>query len=222
MGWRDPKVCITTSRDPSSRLKLFASEVRLMFPGAQSINRGSTTTKEVVEAARNADFTDVVIVQETRGEPDALIVSHLPFGPTIQFSLSNTVMRHDIPDRGTVSEAAPHLIFNNFNTPLGERVKSILTALFPIPKPESQRVLTFSNQSDFISFRHHTFTKTPGTTIGGGTNPASKKDITLVEVGPRFEMRPFQIKLGTVDQDDAETEWVLRPYMNTARKRQVL
>lgn len=222
VGWRDPKVCVTTSRDPSSRLKSFASEVRLMFPGAQAINRGNTNTKEVIEAATNADFTDVVFVQETRGEPDALVITHLPFGPTIYFSLSNTVMRHDIPDRGTVSEAAPHLIFNNFTSPLGERVKSILTALFPVPKPESQRVITFSNDSDFISFRHHTFTKAPGKTLSDGANPASKDDITLTEVGPRFEMRPYHIKLGTVDQDDAESEWVLRPYMNTARKRNFL
>ncbi|KAG9134642.1 hypothetical protein Leryth_000973 [Lithospermum erythrorhizon] len=30
------------------------------------------------------------------------------------------------------------------------------------------------------------------------------------------------IKLGTIDQDEAQTEWVIRPYMNTARKRQFL
>lgn len=29
----------------------------------------------------------------------------------------------------------------------------------------------------------------------------------------------FQIKAGTVDLTDADTEWVLRPYQNTAKKR---
>lgn len=43
-----------------------------------------------------------------------------------------------------------------------------------------------------------------------------------MQVGPRFEMRPYQIKLGTLDQPEAESEWVLRPYMNTAKKRHVL
>ena len=47
-------------------------------------------------------------------------------------------------------------------------------------------------------------------------------EVTLQEVGPRFELRPFQITLGTLEQTDAEIEWVLRPYMNTAKKRQVL
>jgi len=44
----------------------------------------------------------------------------------------------------------------------------------------------------------------------------------LTEVGPRFEMKVYQIKLGTIDQNEADTEWRLRPYMNTAKKRKML
>jgi U3 small nucleolar ribonucleoprotein protein IMP4 len=32
----------------------------------------------------------------------------------------------------------------------------------------------------------------------------------------------YQVKLGTVDQDTAETEWIARPFKNTAKKRQAL
>ena len=39
-GERDPKILITTSRDPSSRLTQFAKELKLVFPNAQRINRG--------------------------------------------------------------------------------------------------------------------------------------------------------------------------------------
>jgi U3 small nucleolar ribonucleoprotein protein IMP4 len=35
-------------------------------------------------------------------------------------------------------------------------------------------------------------------------------------------MRLYQIKLGTLEMKDAENEYVLRPYMNTASKRTVL
>ena len=211
---RDPRVCVTTSRDPSARLRQFAAEVRLLFPGAQRINRGGTTAKEIVDAARDADFTDVVLVQETRGEPDAMLVSHRPFGPTVSFSLANAVLRHDIEGRAPVSEAAPHLVFHNFTTSLGKRVQSVLTHLFPAPKEESARVMTFSNEGDFVSFRHHTFAKPAGA--------RAPRDVVLSEVGPRFELRPFQVRLGTLDSKDAEQEWVLRPNMNTARKRSVL
>ena len=40
-GERDAKLLITTSRDPSSRLVQFAKEVKLLFPNAQRVNRGS-------------------------------------------------------------------------------------------------------------------------------------------------------------------------------------
>lgn len=39
-GEEDPKVLVTTSRDPSSRLTAFAKELKLVFPNAQRINRG--------------------------------------------------------------------------------------------------------------------------------------------------------------------------------------
>lgn len=51
-----------------------------------------------------------------------MVVCHFPYGPTAYFSLHNVVLRHDIKDQGTVSEAFPHLIFNNFNSKLGQRV----------------------------------------------------------------------------------------------------
>jgi U3 small nucleolar ribonucleoprotein protein IMP4 len=219
-GVLDPKVCVTTSRDPSSRLKQFAAEVRLIFPNAQRINRGNTTIREVVAAARDAEFTDFIVVAETRGEPDGLIISHLPYGPTVHFSLSNTVMRHDIEGRAPVSEVYPHLVFSNFSTGPGLRIRTVLQHLFPVPKEESKRIVTFSNDSDYVSFRHHMYTAAAG--AGGGGGKMRPGDVALAEVGPRFDMKPYAIKLGTVDQKDADAEWQLRSYINTARKNQVL
>lgn len=106
-----------------------------------------------------------------------MVVCHFPYGPTAYFSLHNVVQRHDIEQRGTVSEAYPHLVFHNFSSKLGERVKNILRYLFPVPKEDSKRVMTFSNESDFISFRHHVFHQT------------ARKEVHLAEVGPRFEMK---------------------------------
>ncbi len=33
------------------------------------------------------------------------------------------------------------------------QVKSILKYLFPVPKDDSKRIITFANEEDFISFR---------------------------------------------------------------------
>lgn len=211
-GVEDPKIMVTTSRDPSSKLKQFAKEIRLMFPNSQRINRGNYEIKQLVDACRANDVTDLILLHEHRGVPDGIIVCHLPYGPTAYFNLSNVIMRHDIPDVGKMSEAYPHLIFNKFSSKLGKRVMNILKYLFPVPKDDSKRVLTFSNDEDYISFRHHVYRKTEG-----------GKDIELSEVGPRFEMKIYQIILGTLDNaDSADVEWVYRPYMNTAKKRKFL
>jgi U3 small nucleolar ribonucleoprotein protein IMP4 len=210
-GLEDPRVCVTTSRDPSSRLKQFAKEVKLLFPNSTRINRGNNRVEELINSCKESEFTDIVVVQETRGEPDGLVVCHLPLGPTAFFTLSGAVLRHDLEGGASpMSEAFPHIILNNFNTELGRRVGNVLKCLFPVPRPDTRRIVTFSNDNDFISFRHHMFSK------------SGKDNVTLHEVGPRFEMKLYQLRLGTLDQKDAENEYVLRPYQNTAAKRQLL
>eukprot|EP01126_Amoeba_proteus_P040913 TRINITY_DN4389_c0_g1_i4.p1 TRINITY_DN4389_c0_g1~~TRINITY_DN4389_c0_g1_i4.p1 ORF type:complete len:239 (-),score=27.91 TRINITY_DN4389_c0_g1_i4:261-977(-) len=209
-GFQPPKIMITTSHEPSSTLLQFAKELKLVFPDSQRMNRGGHQLVELITASRTHGITDLIIVNETRGRPDGLIVSHLPSGPTAYFNLSNVVTRHDIREGiDKMSTVNPHLIFHNFKTNLGNRVATILKFLFPTPKDDSRRVLTFSNENDFISFRHHVWSR-------------EGKDILLTEIGPRFEMRLFRIKLGTPDQDEAEDEYALRNYTNTGRKRSVL
>jgi len=169
--------------------------MRLVFPNSHRINRGNYVIKELAEACRANDITDLIVLHEHRGVPDALIVSHFPHGPTVYFTLSNVILRHDIPgyNKSTVSEQYPHLIFENFTSKLGNRVMDVMKFLFPVPKEDSKRVMTFANEDDFISFRHviphflaylclitvprhHVFVTTG-------------REVQLAEVGPRFEMK---------------------------------
>jgi U3 small nucleolar ribonucleoprotein protein IMP4 len=208
-GCDDPSIVITTSRDPSSRLKMFAKEMKLVFPNSRRINRGSHDIKSIVNACRANGVTDFILLNETRGIPDSMIISHFPHGPTLMLSLSNVVMRHDIPDCPTMSEQYPHLIFHNINSKLGIRIKKILKHLFPVSKEDSKRVISFVNTEDFISFRQHVYKRAEG------------KEVGLTELGPRFEMRPYLILLGTIDNvDSSETEWALRSFIN--KKRDIL
>lgn len=211
---RDPKIMLTTSRNPSAPLTQFVKELSIVFPNSHRINRGSQVISEIIQTGRAQDFTDVVFVHEHRGVPDALIISHLPFGPTAYFGLSNVVTRHDIKDKkdmGTMPTVYPHLILDNFSRDVGKRTATILKHLFPIPKPDTKRIVTFANQSDYISFRNHIYEKRGG-----------PKSIELKEIGPRFELHIYKIKLGTIDQEEAQIEWVNRPYMNTSKKRKHL
>lgn len=154
-GQYDPKVLITTSRDSSSRLAQFSKEIRLAIPNSARLNRGGYTMKELASACRSNGISDLIVLHEHRGVPDAMVVSHFPHGPTVMFTLHNVTLRHEVNAHGnsTVSEQYPHLIMEGFNSKLGDRVKNCLKYLFPVPKEDAKRVMTFANERDFISFR---------------------------------------------------------------------
>ena len=46
--------------------------------------------------------------------------------------------------------------------------------------------------------------------------------MTLYQFCNDIDFLVYEIKLGTVDQAEVDVEWRLRPYMNTAKKRQAL
>ena len=51
-------------------------------------------------------------------------------------------------------------------------------------------MITLCNDSDFISFRHHTFEKPRGT-----------QSVALTECGPRFELKLYQIRYAGSHRD---------------------
>ena len=213
-GLADPRVVVTTSRDPSARLAAFAKEIRLLLPTAVRLNRGALVLPELARAARAAARTDVILLHERRGTPAALTVSHLPHGPTASFALHRVALRRDLPAaaRGAVSEAYPRLIFEGFETPLGKRVARILKHLWP-PREEpggdakvGNRVVTFRNVDDAVEVRHHVFVRT------------GREGVELAEVGPRMTMRLFEIRGGTLEEE-GDVEWRLNQYTRTAGKK---
>jgi U3 small nucleolar ribonucleoprotein protein IMP4 len=214
-GVVDPRVLVTTSRDPSSRLGTFAKEIRLLLPTAVRLNRGNLILSNLVGSALSSGLSDIVLVHEHRGTPTALTISHFPHGPTASFSLANVVLRADIPNasRGTVSESYPHLIFEGFTSKLGLRIVQVLKHLFP-PRDGSaktgNRVVTFKNIEDSIEVRHHVYVRT------------GFDSVELAEVGPRMSMRLFEIRAGTLDSKDGDVEWHLNQYTRTGRKKDYL
>lgn len=217
-GIVDPRVLVTTSRDPSARLSAFTKEVRLLLPTSIRLNRGNLILPDLVRSAQSAGLSDIVLLHEHRGTPTALTLTHFPHGPTVSLSLHNVVLRHDIPGsvRGTVSESYPHLIFDGFTTPLGQRIVKILKHIFPPREAMTSknkmgsRVVTFKNMDDSIEVRHHVFVRT------------GYDSVELAEVGPRMTMRPFEIRGGTLENKDGDVEWHLTQYTRTGRKKNYL
>lgn len=121
-GIDDPCVLITTSREPSSNLKQFSKEMHHLFPNSQRMNRGNTTIETIVEKCLKEQVTDLIILEENRGVPNKMSISHFPHGPTIKISLSNVVTRHQMDLDTTKKDGTkghhkmptqyPHILFH--------------------------------------------------------------------------------------------------------------
>jgi len=212
VGVNDPNILITTSHNPSSSLKQFIKEFSLLLPNATRINRGNANLNSLIKSSRDNGVTDFIVLTEVRGKPTGLQICHLPYGPTAYFEISDVIMRSEIPGVRNMSEAYPNLIFHNFGTHhVPQRIKTILQALFPVPKEGSKRVMGFANLDDHIAFRHYTYTK------------PDHKTVDLEEAGPRFTLKPYKIIRGTLDEEStAEKEWQPGKHTNTAGKVQWL
>ncbi|KAF4419706.1 U3 small nucleolar ribonucleoprotein IMP4 [Colletotrichum fructicola] len=49
-GIQDPRILVTTSRDPSSRLAAFSKEIRLLLPTSVRLNRGNLILDDLVQS----------------------------------------------------------------------------------------------------------------------------------------------------------------------------
>lgn len=67
-----------------------------VFPCAQYYKRAGFPLKKIVKFAANREYTDVVIFNEDRKEINAMLVVHLPDGPTARFRLSSLKLGKDI------------------------------------------------------------------------------------------------------------------------------
>jgi len=200
----EPNPIITTSRSPSDPLVKFAKSLKHLFPNAEKINRGKHVIRDLVKMGIEKGHTDLIMVNEHKGTPSSITISHLPHGPTTCFSLHHV----SSTDTEPISTSPPAVVFDNFSTPLGKRVKRILSRLFsPLAGGEKpKRIAAFVNREDSILFKHY--------------KTSYKEGKPEVEpIGVSFAMKLYEIRRGTLDMSYAEKEFVFRPYLNTARKR---
>lgn len=190
----EPKVLITFSENPVKASRRFALQLCKVIPNCMRMGRKGTSIKSVIKDAKRKGFTDIIVINEDRFEPNGLLLIHLPEGPTAYFRLSNvkTCSKKQMKE---MTYHRPEVILNNFNTRLGQTVARMLGAIFHYqPDFKGRRVVTFHNQRDYIFFRHHRYKFLKG-------KPA------LREMGPRFTLRLQSVQRGTFDSKFGEYEW---------------
>jgi len=66
------KILLTTSRDPTPRIRTFCKDLMRAIPSVVSVNRGKMSVDEVAEKALEHDADHVAIVDRWHGGPSAL------------------------------------------------------------------------------------------------------------------------------------------------------
>lgn len=185
-----PKVLITTARRSRKATITFAEELSDVFPGASFETRGSLDkVKDVSSDAAALSYTHLIVVGESRKEPDSLAVICLPSGPTFFFKLSSVKLAGHIHNHGRSSCHSPELILNNMETSLGRLVGSLLIGLFPPPEFKGRQVVTFHNQRDFIFFRRHRYI----------FDDTEMRKVRIQEIGPQFTLKLRRVSKGIYD-----------------------
>ncbi|XP_052684788.1 ribosome production factor 1-like [Crassostrea angulata] len=204
-----PQILITTCDRPCLRTNKFCKELKLTIPNSEIKYRRGLDLKKIIPQAKERGYTDIIIVNEDRKEPNGLVITHLPEGPTLHFKLSSVRLTTEIKRVGEMSKHKPELILNNFGTRLGHSVGRVFASLFPHdPQFHGRRVVTFHNQRDFIFFRHHRYVF------------RNNKRVGLKELGPRFTLKLRSLQKGTFDSKYGEYEWVhKRKEMETSRRK---
>ncbi|XP_038067983.1 ribosome production factor 1-like [Patiria miniata] len=204
-----PKVLITASDVTRFKCKLFCRQLQTCIPNSEVFARRRSALKKVIPQAIERGFTDLIVINGEKKLPDAMLICHLPDGPTAHFKLTNVKLRKEIKKCGETTDHLPELILNNFNTRLGHSVGRLIASLFPHdPDFVGRRAVTFHNQRDYIFFRHHRYIF------------RNAKKVGLQELGPRFTLKLRSLQKGTFDTKFGEYEWVHKRHeMETSRRK---
>jgi U3 small nucleolar ribonucleoprotein protein IMP4 len=205
------KIFLTSSRTPSSKLSKFLKELEDIFPHSQKINRGSEFLTSVVSFCLLQGVKNLILVYENRSKPSALVISHLPSGPSLFFTLSN-VFYGTARKKLKKNEILPNVIFDNLGSNLGLRISSVLGSLFPPTTLNSKHVVTFTGFKSIILFGHYWIEKTG----------YKKENFLLKKLSPSFELQPFKITLDIVSKKNQKIEWVLTPFLDSNKKKTFL
>lgn len=198
-GSYEPKILVTFADNPVSKTRMFGIELSRIFPNTLVKVRNRSSVKKICKSAEREGFTDVIIVNEDRRQPNGLLIMHLPDGPTAHFKVSNVKLTKEIKrDHKEFTKHRPELILTNFTTRLGLTVGRMFACLFHHdPEFVGRRAVTFHNQRDYIFFRHHRYEFKDG------------KRVRLRELGPRFTLKLRSLQEGTFDSKHGDYTWII-------------
>lgn len=207
---QNPRVLITTSDNPHTRTIQLCRELKTVIPKSEFRFRNRSAIKKIIKGCIERNYTDLIVINENRREPNGMLLVHLPNGPTAKFRLSSVKLTDQIKHaRRPPTFNRPELVLNHFETRLGQSIGRMFACLFPkLPRFKCKTVCTFHNQRDFIFFRYHHY-----------DIDEKRGTVSLQECGPQMTLKLMSLQSGLFDPH-GEYEWMLKRHeMQKSRKR---
>ena len=211
---KQAKIMITTRPRPSKFVFTFIQDLLELFPRCFYYPRKTFSLKQIVEFSEKKNFTHIIVLNEKDKVCNQMIVTHLPYGPTAHYKVTNIVNSCSIAGHGRADLHKPEVVLNNFNTRLGLRVGRLFGSMFPHePEFRGRQVATFHNQRDFIFVRYHRYMfeekkARPNKTQIVGEDGKTAVMVATQELGPRFTLKLKWLQAGTFDTKEGEFEWI--------------
>ena len=92
----NPKVLVTSCHRPSMKTHLLMKELCKCIPNSSVLLRSGFDLKKLIPEVTTRNYSDIVIINEDRKMPNALVIVHLPEGPSAHFKLSSFRRGYDI------------------------------------------------------------------------------------------------------------------------------
>jgi ribosome production factor 1 len=216
-GEYEPQILLTTSIKHTGGIYKFIRALKNLIPNSYFYYRKKYDLGTIMKKSIEKGFSDIIVITERLRKPYKILLIHLPNGPTLEFKLFNVIYQNEIEGHGTSSGHNPELMFKNFKTNLGYRIKRCLNAIFPKNEElKGRELITFHNQRDYIFFRYYRYIFEEE---NEDNNNNSNIKVKLQEIGPRFVMRLLYVQKGLFDPQFGEYEWLYNHKMGVKRRK---
>lgn len=150
-GKRAPKIMITTKPGPSGKIFRLMAELMAIIPNCFYYRRQKFRLKQICEWATERGFTHLIVLNEKSKVTNGMLLIHLPFGPSMAFKVSGSMLSEDIRGHGNMTTHIPEIFLNGFATRLGRRVGRMLASMFPKVRPSRARRKQAASQAFCVS-----------------------------------------------------------------------
>ncbi|ORY07727.1 Brix-domain-containing protein [Basidiobolus meristosporus CBS 931.73] len=196
------RVMMLTSRGITYRQRHLMTDLEALLPQAKKDTKLDSKSKLYIlnELAELNNCNNCIYFESRKHQDLYLWISKTPNGPSAKFHVQNIHTMDELKMTGNCLKGSRHILSfdKNFDSePHYGLLKEVFTQVFGVPKgtrkskPFIDHVISFSIVDNRIWFRNYQIVEKDA------LDGTLKKEMSLVEIGPRFVLNPIRIFQGS-------------------------